>query len=128
MLIESIVIILILFPSFVIHEYAHAWVAFKRGDPTAKQMGRMTLNPLKHIDPFGSIILPGVLIALRFMGSPWPPIAMAKPVPVNFLRLHDPKRDMIWVGLAGPAVNLSTISDIVSLVYAELRVMIVIPI
>jgi len=103
---EILFIIIILFPAFVIHEYAHAWTANKLGDPTAKNAGRLTLNPLKHIDPFGSIVLPAILIVLRALGSPLLPIAFAKPVPVNFLRLSNPKRDMILVGLAGPAINI----------------------
>ena len=87
MLLETIFLIIILFPSFVVHEFAHAWTANRLGDPTAKLAGRLTLNPLKHIDPFGSILLPGILIVLRSMGSPLLPIALAKPVPVNFSRL-----------------------------------------
>lgn len=85
-----------------VHEFSHGWVANKLGDPTAKEAGRLTLNPLAHIDPFGSILLPAVLFFLTgvFFG-------MAKPVPVNFAQLRRPKRDMIWVGAAGPASNLS---------------------
>ncbi len=92
----------ILFISVVFHEYAHAWVANKLGDPTAKLAGRLTLNPLKHIDPFGSIILPAVLILsnANFL------FAWAKPVPVNFWQLKNPKRDMIFVGIAGPVTNI----------------------
>jgi Zn-dependent protease len=90
----------------VIHEYAHAWTAYKLGDSTAKLAGRMTLNPIKHIDLFGTIILPVVLAILHFFGSPFFPIALAKPVPVNFRRLHNPKRDMMLVGMAGPAINV----------------------
>lgn len=103
---EILTIIVILFMAMVIHEYAHAWTAFKLGDPTAKNLGRMSLNPLKHIDPFGTIALPILLMLLRLLGSPFFPIALAKPVPVNFLRLRQPKRDMMWVGMAGPAVNI----------------------
>ena len=103
---EFTAIIIILFMSMVIHEYAHAWTANRLGDPTAKLAGRMTLNPIKHIDLFGTIILPITLIALRALGSPFLPIALAKPVPVNFLRLNNPRRDMMLVGLAGPAVNV----------------------
>lgn len=96
----------ILFLSVVVHEYAHGWVAYQLGDPTAKLAGRLTLNPLKHIDPVGTVFLPGVLIAMRLMDMGTPVFGWAKPVPVNFARLHHPKRDMIWVGLAGPAVNI----------------------
>ena len=72
-----------------IHEYAHGWVAYKLGDPTAKYMGRLTLNPIAHIDPFGTIILPAMLVMAGI-----PPIGWAKPVPVNFLSLRNPKKDM----------------------------------
>jgi Zn-dependent protease len=94
--------LLIFFSAVVIHECSHAFVAYKLGDPTAKRMGRLTLNPIAHIDPFGTVVLPILLI---LMNAPvlfgW-----AKPVPINFANLHNPKRDMIWVGLAGPASNL----------------------
>lgn len=97
-----IVIALVFFPAVILHECAHGWVAYKLGDPTAKYLGRLTLNPLKHVDPMGTILLPALLILVR---SPvlfgW-----AKPVPVNFMNLHNPKRDMMWVGMAGPAVNI----------------------
>ncbi|MBL7091868.1 MAG: site-2 protease family protein [Candidatus Omnitrophica bacterium] len=90
------------FLAIVIHEYAHGWVAYKLGDPTAKNAGRLTLNPLAHIDLMGTIFLPLMLI---FMGSPiifgW-----AKPVPINFSLLRQPKRDMLWVSTAGIAANI----------------------
>ncbi|MBU3933134.1 MAG: site-2 protease family protein [Candidatus Omnitrophica bacterium] len=94
--------LLLFFLAIVIHEYAHGWVAYKLGDPTAKNAGRLTLNPLAHIDPMGTIFLPLMLI---FMGSPiifgW-----AKPVPINFSLLRQPKRDMLWVSTAGIAANI----------------------
>ncbi len=86
----------------IIHEVSHGIVAYRLGDPTAKFAGRLTLNPLAHIDPIGMIIVPGVLLLL---GSPFI-FGWAKPVPVNFMNLRHPKRDMIWVGLAGPASNV----------------------
>ncbi len=89
--------------AITVHEFAHGWVAHKLGDSTAKYMGRLTLNPLAHIDPIGTVILPILLIMMR---SPvifgW-----AKPVPINFFNLRHPKRDMIWVGLAGPVANIT---------------------
>ncbi|MBU1356483.1 MAG: site-2 protease family protein [Candidatus Edwardsbacteria bacterium] len=88
--------------AITVHEVAHGWVAFKKGDPTAYLMGRLTLNPLKHLDIFGSFIFPGMLILLK---APFV-FGWAKPVPVNFLALKNPKKDMIWVSLAGPASNL----------------------
>jgi len=88
--------------AIILHEVAHGWVADKLGDNTARFMGRLTLNPIKHIDPIGTILIPIVLLVV---GSPFL-FGYAKPVPVNFGKLHNPKRDMIWVALAGPATNL----------------------
>jgi Zn-dependent protease len=88
--------------SVIIHEYAHGWMAEKRGDDTARIMGRLTLNPLPHIDLFGTIILPAICII-----SHLPVFGWAKPVPVNPYRLNDPKRDMVWVSLAGPFSNFA---------------------
>ena len=87
--------------AITLHEAAHGWVANKLGDPTAKLHGRLTLNPLAHIDLFGTIILP--ILSYIFAGFV---IGAAKPVPVNFSNLRNPKKDIIWVGAAGPAVNL----------------------
>jgi len=92
----------IFFFAVIIHEYAHGWVAWKLGDSTARFMGRLTLNPLAHIDPIGTIFLPLILLITH---SPvlfgW-----AKPVPVDFFNLKNPKQGMIWVGLAGPVANI----------------------
>ena len=85
-----------------IHEVAHGWVAMKLGDNTAKDAGRLTLNPLKHLDPIGSVILP---IILKISGSPIL-FGYAKPVPVNFYNLKDQKKSVILVAVAGPAVNI----------------------
>jgi len=84
-----------------LHEAGHAFAAWKLGDPTAKSQGRVTLNPLKHIDPMGTIIIPAALLLLK---APFL-FGYAKPVPVNFGRLRNPRRDMVWVALAGPAMN-----------------------
>lgn len=86
----------------VFHEVAHGWVAFRLGDPTAARMGRLTLNPISHIDLFGTIVIPVLLIVAQ---SPFI-FGYAKPVPVNFYNLNHPKRDMIWVALAGPLTNI----------------------
>ena len=83
------------------HEAAHGWVADRLGDDTARRMGRVTLNPIRHIDNFGTLILPGLLLIF----SPFV-FGYAKPVPVNFARLNNPKRDMVWVALAGPGMNI----------------------
>ena len=85
----------------IIHEVAHGWVAEKLGDPTARQLGRITLNPIVHIDPIGTIVLPAVLY---FTGSPFL-FGWAKPVPVNFNNLRGGRKDMAMVGLAGPLSN-----------------------
>lgn len=83
------------------HEAAHGFVAYRFGDDTAARAGRMTLNPLKHVDPFGTVLLP----ALLYLGSGFL-FGYAKPVPVNFARLNHPRRDMVWVALAGPGMNV----------------------
>ncbi|MFD2207474.1 site-2 protease family protein [Kiloniella antarctica] len=85
-----------------LHEAAHAYVAKLLGDDTATKLGRVSLNPLKHIDPFGTVLLPGILI---FSGAPFL-FGWAKPVPVVFGRLRNPKRDMIFVAIAGPISNI----------------------
>ncbi len=88
--------------AMTVHEFAHGVVAYKLGDSTAKLNGRLTLNPLAHIDPFWTILLPLVLFlstAGHFV------FGAAKPVPVNYWALKNPKRDMIWIGLAGPFAN-----------------------
>ena len=105
-IITIILYFIIIFLSIVLHECAHGWVAYRCGDPTAKQAGRLSLNPLKHVDLMGTIILPVGLLILRFLGGPGILFGWAKPVPVNFHRLRNPKRDMIWVGIAGPLVNV----------------------
>ena len=86
----------------ILHEVAHGWVAGKLGDPTARLSGRLTLNPLAHIDPFGSILIPALLILSQ---APFL-FGYAKPVPVNFNNLRNPKKDMVWVALAGAVTNL----------------------
>ncbi len=85
----------------VVHEVAHGWVAWKLGDPTAKSLGRLTLNPLKHIDPVMTILLPALLIA---GGSPVV-FGGAKPVPFNPRYFRNPRKGMVLVAAAGPAVN-----------------------
>lgn len=82
------------------HEAAHGFVALQFGDDTAKRLGRVTFNPLKHIDRVGTILIPGVLL---LVGSPFL-FGYAKPVPVNFGRLRHPRRDMVWVAAAGKSV------------------------
>ncbi|HEX6119656.1 MAG TPA: site-2 protease family protein [Dongiaceae bacterium] len=87
--------------AITLHEAAHGWVAWKCGDDTAYSLGRVTFNPLRHIDPMGTIILPAILVfTTGFM------FGYAKPVPVNFRRLRNPRRDMVLVAAAGPATNM----------------------
>ncbi len=88
--------------AITVHEAAHGYVARYFGDNTALMMGRITLNPVKHIDPIGTILMP---LLLYFATSGAFLFGYAKPVPVNFSHLRNPKRDMIWVALAGPAAN-----------------------
>ncbi|NOZ65463.1 MAG: site-2 protease family protein, partial [Alphaproteobacteria bacterium] len=96
------VIILPLLLAITLHEAAHAWAANKLGDNTAKMLGRVSFNPFVHVDPFGTVLLP---IILLMSGAPFL-FGYAKPVPVNFSRLNNPRRDMVLVALAGPAANI----------------------
>ena len=89
--------------AITLHEAAHGYAARHFGDNTAYMMGRITLNPMKHIDPVGTIVMP---LVLYFATSGAFLFGYAKPVPVNFGRLRNPKRDMVWVALAGPGANL----------------------
>jgi len=95
-------VLVMVFFSVVCHEIAHGYTAYRLGDPTAWRMGRLTFNPLVHIDPFGTIILPGLLLLTgsRFL------FAWAKPVPVDPRYFRDPKNGMMLVSLAGPGTNL----------------------
>ena len=83
------------------HEVAHGWAAKQLGDPTAMMLGRLTLNPIKHIDPVGTLLIPGLMLAFTSFVFGW-----AKPVPVTYQNLRSPKRDMALVAAAGPAANL----------------------
>lgn len=88
-------------PALVLHEVSHGFAAYKLGDPTAKRAGRLSLNPLKHIDPFGTVLLPLMLMVLG-----WPIFGYAKPVPYNPTYFKDPRKGDFIVGLAGPCANL----------------------
>jgi len=88
--------------AITLHEAAHGFAAYLLGDSTAWRLGRVSLNPLKHIDPFGTLLLPAMLLFLR---APFL-FGYAKPVPVNFSALNHPRRDMVLVAIAGPATNL----------------------
>lgn len=86
--------------AITVHETAHGWVAYRCGDPTAKLLGRLTLNPIKHIDPLGTLVVPGLLLWLGGFVFGW-----AKPVPVTWRNLRNPRRDMALVAAAGPFAN-----------------------
>ena len=88
--------------AITLHEAAHGYVAWKLGDDTAKRLGRVTFNPLRHVDPYGTIVIPALLLSFSSFVFGW-----AKPVPVDFSRLENPRRDMVWVAAAGPAVNIA---------------------
>ncbi len=87
--------------AITVHEVAHGWVARLLGDPTALMLGRLTLNPVKHVDPIGTILFPGLMLYFAGIVFGW-----AKPVPVTWENLRKPKRDMALVALAGPSANL----------------------
>ncbi len=89
--------------AITLHEAAHGYAALRFGDDTALRAGRVSLNPLRHVDLYGTILIPAVLL---FSGAPFL-FGYAKPVPVNFWRLANPKRDMVWVALAGPGSNFA---------------------
>lgn len=89
--------------AMVLHEFAHGWVANRLGDPTARLQGRLTLNPLAHIDPIGTVLVP--LLCLLMPGGFF--IGWAKPVPIDPRNLSHPRRDMAWVAAAGPGMNLA---------------------
>ena len=88
--------------AITLHEAAHGYVAWRLGDDTAKRLGRVTFNPLRHVDPYGTIVIPALLLSFSNFVFGW-----AKPVPVDFSRLERPRRDMVWVAAAGPAVNIA---------------------
>jgi Zn-dependent protease len=93
--------------AIVFHEVAHGAVAYVLGDPTAARHGRLTLNPIPHIDPFGTVILPALLLLMPYLlGTPSFVFGWARPVPVDVRRLRHPRRDAALVALAGPATNL----------------------
>jgi Zn-dependent protease len=101
-IINGIISLFVVLFAITVHEASHGWAALKKGDPTAFHMGRITLNPIRHIDPVGTILLPLILIV---MGAP--PFGWAKPVPVNPLNLKDPRRDNLIISIAGPLSNIS---------------------
>ncbi|MFC2169111.1 site-2 protease family protein [Acidobacteriota bacterium] len=101
-ILSTIIGYLVLLFAITIHEAAHGWSAYKLGDPTAFHMGRITLNPIPHIDPIGTVLLPLILV---LTGAPF--FGWAKPVPVNPLNLRNPRRDNLLISAAGPLSNMS---------------------
>jgi len=99
---EVAIMLAAIVPSIVLHEVSHGAVAMIFGDDTAKRAGRLTLNPIKHVDPFGTIILP-LILALGHLGT----FGYAKPVPVNVRKLRNPRQHSLYVSLAGPATNIA---------------------
>lgn len=99
-------VVIVLFFSVILHEIAHGLMAERHGDSTARIMGRITLNPLPHIDPIGTILLPGIMIIMNIFGGGMPIFGWAKPIPINPRNLNNPKKDMIWIAIAGPGTNL----------------------
>src|ERR671919_666047 len=93
-------------PAMLLHELAHGWLAVRRGDPTPRRMGRMTSQPRPHIDVFGSIIVPALLLLPVLFGRPGLAFGYAKPMPIEPSNLRDPDRDMTWIALAGIATNV----------------------
>lgn len=98
---DQIIFFAVLIPSIILHEVSHGWVALLFGDDTAKRAGRLTLNPIAHVDPFGTVILPAILILTT--GSAF---GYARPVPVSPSRMRDPRNHSLLTSLAGPAVNI----------------------
>ncbi|MBN1445602.1 MAG: site-2 protease family protein [Candidatus Omnitrophica bacterium] len=102
-----VIFLFILFFSVIVHEFCHGYVAYLNGDDTARLLGRLTFNPIPHIDPVGTVLLPLILIvASVFTGGRLFIIGWAKPVPINPLNFRDHDRGMLTVGLAGPASNI----------------------
>ena len=102
MILNTIISLFVLLFAITIHEASHGWAAAKFGDFTAKSMGRVSLNPVAHIDPVGTVLLPLLLAVFRMPVFGW-----AKPVPVNPFNLRNPRRDNLWISAAGPAANLT---------------------
>ena len=108
MIVHLVIILVPVVLAITLHEAAHGYVALLKGDPTAHLAGRITANPLKHIDPVGTILVPLVMyFGATLLGQPGLLFGWAKPVPVSFPLLRRPKQDMLWVAAAGPAANLA---------------------
>lgn len=102
LLVSFLISFVLLLIAMTVHEFAHGWVAYKCGDTTAKYSGRLTFNPLAHVDPLWTFLLP--LFLFMNTGGQFV-FGAAKPVPINYYALRNPKRDIIWIGLSGPLAN-----------------------
>ena len=102
--------------AITLHEAAHGWMAWKLGDDTARRAGRLSFNPARHVDPFGTIVLPAMLLLMKVPFL----FGYAKPVPVDVGRLRRPRRDMVWVAAAGPGANLVMAYAAALLMYATI--------
>jgi len=108
LILEIVLLLLAAATAIILHEVAHGWVAYRLGDPTAKLAGRLTLNPLAHVDPLGTVLVPGLLLLFALLAHvPVILFGWAKPVPINPLYFRRPYRGMMLVGAAGPAMNLA---------------------
>jgi Zn-dependent protease len=108
LILDVVLSLIAVFLAIVLHEVAHGYVAFKLGDPTAKSRGRLTLNPLAHVDPIGTVLIPISLVLLRLLFNFAAPVfGWAKPVPINPAYFRRPLRGMLYVALAGPGSNLA---------------------
>lgn len=99
-------LVVALVPAIVLHELSHGLAADRFGDPTPRSMGRLTLNPIKHIDPFGTVILPALLLLPWLFGQQGPVFGYARPMPFNPQNLRDPDRQTMWIAAVGPLTNL----------------------
>jgi Zn-dependent protease len=110
--VNTFLFLLAIIPSIILHEVSHGYVAYLCGDPTAKNSHRLTLNPVRHVDPFGTLLLPFLLIATGLPAFGW-----AKPVPVTISRLRKPRTQSLYVSLAGPLTNI--LLSAIALVYVR---------
>ena len=108
LILEVILSLLAVFMAIVLHEVAHGYMALRLGDPTARSRGRLTLNPLAHVDPIGTILIPVVLVVMRYALNLYVPLfGWAKPVPISPGNFRNPLRGMLYVALAGPVANIA---------------------
>lgn len=103
---DALFVVVALIPAIVLHELSHGIVADRMGDITPRVMGRLSLKPARHVDPIGTVFVPGLLVLLWLFGQPRPVFGYAKPMPINRSNLKNPDRQIVWISIAGPATNL----------------------